>query len=247
MFPVSDSVPRRMPALLVWSLIGINTFVFMVQVSLPPPASQWLVWHWALIPVRYTDPAWALLNGLDPHDWLPFLTNTFMHGGWFHLIGNMWTLWLFGGAVEDRLGVARFLVLYLVCGVVASYVHFALNPTSPLPALGASGAIAGVIGAYAVMFPLARIVIMVPVLFFPLFFDVYAIAFAMMWFVLQFMQGAQGLLVPEQGGGVAWWAHVGGFVCGVVLLQFLRPRRSRRRAYYGDESRLAFGPRGERG
>lgn len=246
MFPVSDSVPRRSPPLVVWALIAANALVFVFQIGLPPAAGEWLVYHYGLVPARYTEPRWALLNGLDPNNWLPFLTNTFMHGGWLHILGNMWTLWLFGSAVEDRLGRLRFIVFYLACGLIASVAHFAFNAGSPVPALGASGAISGVMGAYAALFPLARIVFVIPVAFVPLFFDLPALVYAAGWFGIQFLQGTQGLLAPELGAGIAWWAHIGGFIAGLALVWLVRLPRTSCRTYFPDEGRLGFGPRGER-
>ncbi len=246
MFPIEDTVPRRNPPLVVWSLIVVNALVFWYQISIPPEAAQALAYQWALVPRRYTDPEWALMQGLDPYNYLPFFTNMFMHGGWAHIIGNMWTLWLFGSAVEDRFGRGRFLVFYLLCGLAASFTHFVFNAYSPIPALGASGAIAGVIAAYAVMFPRARIVFMVPILFFPFFFDLPALVYAVVWYLLQVFQGVLGLMQPDLGGGIAWWAHIGGFVMGSLLYTLFRPRLRRVRRFYRDETRLGYGPNGER-
>ena len=131
-------------------------------------------------------------------DYLPFLSNMFLHGGWLHLILNMWTLYLFGPAVEDRLGSGRYLVFYLACGLFASIAHAFLNPTSTVPALGASGAISGVLGSFIMMFPLARLVIMIPILFFPFFFEVPAILFAGFWFLTQVTAGMAELFMPSQ-------------------------------------------------
>ncbi len=245
MFPVADTAPRRQPPLVVWVLVTANSVIFLLEVMLPPELLEWVSEHFALIPARYTDPVWASARGLDSRNWLPFLTNMFLHGGWLHLVANMWTLWLFGSAVEDRLGPVRFLVFYLLSGLLASITHFATNLDSTLPALGASGAIAGVMGAYALLFPLARIIFVVPVLFFPFFFDLPALLYMGMWFLLQFLQGTWELLMPRIGGGVAWWAHVGGFVAGLVLVRAFAPRGSVGRPYAPDEGRLGYGVRGE--
>ena len=223
MIPIRDSVPCRRPTPVVAGLIAVNALVFLMVWSLPPQGVAAVIGDYALIPLRYTEPAWARAKGLDPTDYAPFLTNTFLHGGWLHVILNMWTLWIFGCAVEDRLGAARFTLLYFASGIIASASHFAFNAASPVPALGASGAIAGVIGAYAVRFPRARVVLLVPVLFLPLLFQVPALAFAAIWFALQVLQGAQEILAPTMAGGIAWWAHVGGFLAGVGLILVLRP------------------------
>lgn len=246
MLPIRDSVPRRFPPIVVTLLIGSNAAVFLYQVALPPPLQEWLVYRYGLVPARYSHPQWGLWHGLAPWDWLPFLTNQFLHGGWLHLVGNMWTLWIFGPALEDRLGGLRFLVFYLLCGIAAGLFHMVFNLDSTIPAIGASGAISGVLGGYALLFPLARVMILVPVLFIPFFFELPALVYALVWFWLQFLQGAQGLLAPAMGGGVAWWAHVGGFVTGLLLVRLFRLPARRRRGYFPDEAVLGFGTRGER-
>src|SRR6202023_2101319 len=160
-----------------------------------------------------------------------------------HLILNMWTLWLFGPTIEDRLGSGRYLVFYLVCGVLASLTHAAFNPYSTVPALGASGAIAGVLGCYMRLFPSARIIVVVPILFFPFFFEVPAVVFAGLWFLLQVLQGAAELIGAPTPGGIAWGAHIGGFVAGFALAPLLHRPERRYRLYYADEGVLGFSPR----
>jgi membrane associated rhomboid family serine protease len=168
----------------------------------------------------------------------------FLHGGWLHLILNMWALWLFGPIVEDRMGSLRYLLFYLAVGFLASLTHALMNPTSTLPALGASGAIAGVIGSSIRLFPFARVVVLIPILLLPLFVEVPAIIFAALWFMTQLLQGTADLLTPAQGGGVAWWAHVGGFAAGFLLTPALRRSRPLYRRYYADEGILGFTPDG---
>ncbi|MGH7681768.1 MAG: rhomboid family intramembrane serine protease [Candidatus Eiseniibacteriota bacterium] len=154
---------------------------------------------------------------------LPFFTSMFLHGGWLHLIGNMWFLWIFGDNVEDTLGSFRFLLFYLVCGLAAGATHYALSVTSNVPTIGASGAIAGVLGGYAVLFPGARVLTLVPLGFFWRVIELPAWVVLGLWFLLQAVSGfmTQG----AAGGGVAWWAHVGGFVAGLILVRLLAPRR----------------------
>jgi rhomboid family protein len=178
-----------------------------------------------LVPVRYFSPGWAWRDGLSPTDLSPFLTNTFLHGGWLHIILNMWTLWIFGPALEDRLGPARFAILYLLASIAASATHAFFNAGSTLPALGASGAIAGIIAAYAVRFPYAWVRVLVLIVFIPLFFNVPAMLFAAIWFLTQVLQGTTELLSPYAGSGIAWWAHFGGFVSGWALLHWIEPPR----------------------
>jgi membrane associated rhomboid family serine protease len=170
----------------------------------------------------------------------------FLHGGWLHLILNMWTLFLFGPTVEDRMGMVRYLLFYLICGIAASTAHVYFNAGSFVPALGASGAIAGVIGAFVRLFPLANLIVVIPILFFPFFFEVPALLFAVLWFLMQFAQGTIELVSPSAGGGIAWWAHIGGFVAGVLLTSVIaRPPRSYRK-YYLDEGIYGFAPNGRR-
>ena len=163
------------------------------------------------------------------------MQSMFLHGGFLHIILIFWTLWIFGPALENRLGPVRFGVLYLVSGIAAALARALFNASSYQPMLGASGAIAGVIGAYAIRFPFAWVRVLVPVLFIPLFFSIPALAFAGIWFFLQVMQGASELLNPYMSaGGVAWWAHIGGFIAGIFLLRLLETARAAggRHAWY---------------
>jgi membrane associated rhomboid family serine protease len=243
MFPIRNAVPTRYPPTVTWALIAVNCAVFLFQVSLSPVELEEFLSQFALIPARYTEPAWFGEGALSSDDLIPFVTMMFLHGGWLHLILNMWTLWLFGPAIEDRLGHGRYLAFYLACGIAAAIAHAAFNPTSIVPALGASGAIAGVLGCYMWMFPLSRVIVVVPILFIPLFFELYAFIFVGIWFLLQLLQGAAELLTPS-AGGVAWWAHVGGFVAGLVLGPLLHQPERRYRTYYADEGELGFDTHG---
>ncbi|HQE92551.1 MAG TPA: rhomboid family intramembrane serine protease [Anaerolineae bacterium] len=246
MFPIQDSVAKRYPAIATWVLIAVNTIVFLFQASLAPAALEQFLSEFALIPARYFGDLATVTPPKGIVDYLPFVSNMFLHGGWLHLILNMWTLWIFAPAVEDRLGSVRFLAFYLIAGIAASFAHAVFNANSTLPALGASGAIAGVIGCYVRMFPFARLVMLVPVLFFPLFIEVHAIVFAFFWFMTQVIPGIFALMMPVAGGGVAWWAHIGGFIAGWVLVPLIRrPARSYRR-FYADEGRYGFFPNGYR-
>ena len=163
MFPVQNTAPSRYPPLMTWGLIAVNCAIFLVQIRLPPAEVDALIARFALIPARYC----CGNADLGPADFLPFFTMMFLHGGWLHLILNMWALWVFGGSVEDRLGSARYLLLYFACGVIAALTHYQFNPTSDVPALGASGAIGGVIGCYVRLLPFSRIIVVVPILLFP--------------------------------------------------------------------------------
>jgi len=246
LFPIRDSVSRSREPVVVWTIIGLNVAVFLYQLSLSHNAELSFVYHHALVPLRYFNPEWAWEVGLPPTDATPFVTAMFMHGGWLHIILNLWTLWIFGPALEDRLGPVRFIALYLGSGLAAGFAHAIFNAGSPQPMLGASGAIAGVIGAYALRFPYAWVRVIVPILFIPLFFSIPALLFAGIWFGLQIMQGASELLNPYAPvAGVAWWAHIGGFIAGVVFLRLLEPHRPAgwRRAWYNGGPWEQFGRR----
>ena len=164
---------------------------------------------------------------------LPLFTSQFLHAGWLHVVVNMWTLAIFGRAVEGRMGAARFAVFYLVCGALSGLAHVWSGPLSTVPAVGASGAIAGVMGAYVALFPRARLLMVFPILFYPLLLTIPAALYVAYWFFLQLYSGTLALANPEAGGGVAWWAHVGGFLAGILLVAFFTPpkRRPPRVAY----------------
>ena len=217
MFPLQDSIPTRYPPLTVWLLVFASSLVFLFELGLSGRELQAFFYLFGLVPARYTHPDWAQMVGFPVGDYWPFITSMFLHGGWTHIIGNMWFLWLFGDNVEDRMGSIRFLLFYLACGLVAALVQIIASPDSLLPTVGASGAVAGVLGAYFVMYPRARVIVMVPILFYPFIFALPAALFLAIWFLMQFLSGASALFQSAEVGGVAWWAHVGGFVAGVML------------------------------
>jgi membrane associated rhomboid family serine protease len=160
-----------------WVLILANSVVFLFELTMTEQALEQFFHLFGLVPARYTHPGWALQVGLPIDNYWPFLTSMFLHGGWMHIIGNMWTLWIFGDNVEDQMGPLRFLCFYLLCGLVAGLVHWFTNPDSTLPTVGASGAISGVLGAYFLLFPYSRVIVLVPVLFLPLFFELPAVLY----------------------------------------------------------------------
>jgi len=224
MIPLKDINPRYSTPFVTIALIAGNVLVFLYQVSLGARAQEGLFFALGMVPARLesalTSPSVPL--GLAV---LPLLTSMFLHGGLWHLISNMWFLWVFGDNIEDRLGHFRYLLFYLVWGVGAGLVHTFFNLHSTVPAIGASGAVSGVLGAYFVIFPRSRVVTLVPLIFF--FFTVQVPAVIMLgyWFLIQFLSGL-GSLGAATGGGVAWWAHIGGFVLGVVVGKVARrPRR----------------------
>ena len=240
MIPIQDTVRSRNPPLAVYALIGLNFLVFALELTLPHEDLDRLSYLLGIVPARYAHPEWASRVGFPVDDYWPFLTSMFLHGGWAHIIGNMWTLWIFGDNVEDRMGPFRFTAFYLLCGLVAGVVHYFTNADSDVPTVGASGAIAGVLGAYFVLFPRSQIVVMVPIFFYPLFFEVPAVTYLLFWALSQVFSGTLALAGPVQVGGVAWWAHVGGFSAGLLLHPlFIRPRRAIRRLQpdeYGTEA-----------
>jgi membrane associated rhomboid family serine protease len=240
MIPIQDTVPSRNPPLAVYALIALNLLVFALELSLPNEGLDRLFYLLGIVPARYSHPEWAVRVGFPVDDYWPFLTSMFLHGGWAHIVGNMWTLWIFGDNVEDRMGPFRFTLFYLLCGLIAAVVHYATNRDSAVPTVGASGAIAGVLGAYFVLYPRSQIVVMVPIFFYPLFFEVPAVTYLLFWALSQLFSGALALAGPVEVGGIAWWAHVGGFAAGLLLHPlFVQPRRSIRRLQpdeYGIEA-----------
>ena len=240
MFPIRNTVPTRYPPVITWALIATNCIMFLFESSLSPYELQQLLYQFALVPARYSGILASDEVDSVVDDVLPLFTMMFLHGGWLHLILNMWTLWLFGPAIEDRMGHGRYLAFYLACGVAAAVAHIFFNPDSIVPALGASGAIAGVLGSYMRLFPLARVVVVVPILFIPLFFEVHALFYVGFWFLMQILQGILDLAVTSTSAGVAWWAHVGGFVAGFALVPLLVQSEQRYRPYYRDEGVLGF-------
>ena len=227
MFPIKDSIPSRSVPVATRALILINFVVFFFELGLSNESLERVAYLFGLVSARFTHPGWAQSVGFPVGDYWPILTHQFLHGGWLHILANMWTLWIFGDNVEDRMGPIRFLIFYLLCGVVAGLAQMLINSDSTLPSVGASGAIAGVLGAYLLFFPTARLVVLLPIFFYPFFFEVPAVFFLMLWFFSQLFSGAAALAGPQYVGGIAWWAHVGGFLGGVVLCGLFRrkPRR----------------------
>ena len=223
MIPFADTQPRRgVPAVNIL-LIAINALLFVYELSLGPRLDGFL-FQSAFIPARLHEAPVILHFGAGI--WSGLLS-MFLHGGWLHFLGNMMFLWIFGDNVEDRLGHGRYLVFYLLAGYVATFAHAFANPTSHIPAIGASGAISGVLGAYLFLHPRARIKTLVFVFIFFTTIEIPAIVFLPLWFLLQLGPGLASIGNGEAaGGGVAWFAHIGGFVAGPILLWALG-RRSR--------------------
>src|SRR6267378_3243460 len=172
MFPIRDTVPSKNPPIATWLVILVNAIVFLLELGMPDAMIVRFFYLFGVVPARYTHPQWALWIGLPIDDYWPFLTSMFLHGGWMHIIANMWTLWIFGDNVEDRMGHGRYVVFYLLCGLAAGLTHLLTNRGSMVPTIGASGAIAGVLGAYFLLFPRSRVITLVLVFIFPLFFEI---------------------------------------------------------------------------
>lgn len=216
MFPIRDNTPRDRPPLLTVGFILANAAVFVIEMRLPDRQLFEFMHIYGVVPRRYADPGWAASVGYS-YNPLSFLTSMFLHGGILHILSNMWILWIFGDNIEDRMGALRFFGFYLLCGVVATVTHVVSSPSAEVPVVGASGAIAGVLGAYFVMYPFARVLCVFPIFFYPLFFEVPAFVFLFFWFFAQVYSGTIDVAVPSEAGGVAWWAHIGGFLAGMFL------------------------------
>jgi membrane associated rhomboid family serine protease len=222
LIPIRDTIPSRTAPVVTVALIAVNVIVFLHEAALGPYLEKF-VFAYGLVPRRLV--FWPGAP-LDPARFLPLITSMFWHGGWLHLLGNMLYLWIFGDNVEDKLGHLRYLIFYLAAGVAAALTQVALDPSSTLPTVGASGAIAGVLGAYLISYPRARVLTLIPIFIFPWFVEIPAFAYLIFWFLLQLLQGVGQLGMP-QTGGVAVWAHIGGFIAGVVLVKLMEPARRR--------------------
>ena len=229
MFPIKDTIRSRDVPVVNWLIIIINVVVFLFEASLGPRQLDAFIRLGGAVPRNFfVNPGLERVASL--------FTSMFLHGGWAHLISNMWALYIFGDNIEDRMGHLRYLVFYLLTGVIAELTHIFLNPTSTVPMIGASGAISGVLGAYLVLFPTSRVITLVPLFFGPWFVEIPALFYLGFWFVSQLFNSlfSLGLAGPVGTyGGVAWWAHVGGFAAGLLLVGVFARHRVRRA--YPDE------------
>ncbi len=207
-FPIKDNVPSRTFPFVNWLIILANIAVFVYQLGLGYELN-WFVYEYGLVPKRVTHYESILGDSV-----IPFFTHMFMHGGFFHIFSNMYILFIFGDNVEDRLGHARYLFMYILFGLFAGFSQFLLSYESLIPMVGASGAVAGVMGAYMVFYPKAKVKSLLIIIIFITFVDIPAVFYLLFWFFIQFMNGA--VSVGYDGGGVAWWAHVGGFIIGLL-------------------------------
>jgi membrane associated rhomboid family serine protease len=209
MIPLRDTQPSYTFPFVTVAIIVLNVLAFLYEFSMADYELNFFIAHYGVIPSRF--------------EWTDVITSIFLHGGWMHLIGNMWFLWIYGDNVEDILGHAQYLIFYLLCGVAATMVHILFNMDSRVPTIGASGAIAGVMGAYVVKFPHSRITTLVPVFVFLTTMEIPAYFILLYWFVIQFFSGVGSVGHSHLSqGGVAWFAHVGGFLAGVALILVMR-------------------------
>lgn len=233
MIPITDANPTRRFPIINLSLIVINIIAFMVELSMPTRTLERFISTWGVIP-NHIFLAVANPFTTSPLVWLTLITSQFLHGGWAHIIGNLLFLWVFGDNIEDALGHFSYLIFYLLAGVGAALVQvFVMGPSS-IPTIGASGAIAGVLGAYLLLYPTARIGILLPLFFFFTTINLPAIFVIGWWFVQQFFYGIGSLTTAAATGGIAFWAHIGGFIVGLVMILPFMGRARRRRApiYY---------------
>ena len=238
MIPLRDDTPRFSTPYITYFIIGLNVLIFLFewQMGLQSQRSlNALIYDFGVVPRHFEHAVARGATASLPVLLLTILTSMFLHGGWLHVIGNMWFLWIFGDNIEDYLGHFTYLFFYVVSGYAAAFTHILLNANSNVPTVGASGAIAGVMGAYFVLYPRARVLTLVPLIIFFTFWWIPAWVMLGYWFVVQFLMGAATSIAEtsQNTGGVAVWAHVGGFVTGIVLIKLLpeRPHRYRYAAW----------------
>lgn len=228
MIPLRDNIAsRQFPMVNLW-LIIVNVLCFVYEFQMGPQVDRFIV-RYGFIPSRFF--LQQHVNWLDVSRFTPVFSSMFLHGNLMHLVANMWMLWIFGDNVEDSMGHRRYLGFYLLCGIAAVFVQAVFWPAAETPMIGASGAIAGVLGAYLFSYPRAKILALVPIFIFFYMIEVPAYFFLIFWFVLQFLQGTIHLLTVSSvaQGGVAWWAHVGGFAAGIFLVFLFREKDWKKR------------------
>jgi membrane associated rhomboid family serine protease len=235
MIPFKDTVPVHHTPWVTWGLIVLNVAFFLQGQLLDPDELRSFQYLHGLVAARYVFPDWAITAGF-PVDYTPFLTNMFLHGGWLHLIFNMWLLWIFGDNIEDRMGKVRYLAFYVLCGLSAGLAHLYANQLSITPTIGASGAIAGIMGAYFFLYPYARVVM--SVFFLPIFVEVPAIAFLGVWVIIQMYKVTTGGNPGNSYHDVAWFGHLGGFIAGMA---FYKPFLLKDRMHLGGKYHFGGG------
>lgn len=228
MFPLKDDIPSNRLPVVNTGLIVLNAVIFIYEYLLGPQ-SEGLIMEYGFVPARFISQLFEDGPGLQGFGTI--FSSMFLHGSILHLVSNMWMLWIFGDNVEDSMGHGRYLLFFLLCGAAAVFVQAAAGPGSRLPLIGASGAISGVLGAYFLTYPRARVLTLIPIFIFFYLFEMPAYFFIGFWFVMQFLSGTAHLAAAGQDlGGVAWWAHIGGFIMGVGLIRFFRRQGWQRQA-----------------
>lgn len=217
MVPLRDTQPSYSRPLVISLIIALNAMAFLFELSLEPDLREAFIFQYGIIPDRF--------------QYADIFTSMFLHGGWLHLIGNMWFLWIYGDNIEDILGHGKFAIFYLLCGAAAALTHVLTQPYSRIPTIGASGAIAGVMGAYLVKFPHSRIITLVPIFVFFTTMEIPAVFILVYWFLLQIFQGFGSVAPVANRGGTAWFAHVGGFIAGIILIKVMGTRERFRNRY----------------
>ncbi len=240
MIPLRDDTPRVHFPVAVLLVITANVGLHVYLAGLPPWAREGVMHILGVVPARYLLPDWAAAQGFPAMGALPFLSYMFLHSGWWHLIMNMWMLWIFADNIEDVMGPGRFLAFYVLCGLAALALHLVFNLAATVPIIGASGAIAGVMGGYVVLYPRGRVLTFIPILIIPYVVSLPAWVFLGFWFLTQVLSGLLGAISAE-AQGIAWWAHVGGFLAGMLLVRlFMRPERCYHCDYKGFRKDFRF-------
>ncbi len=225
MFPLRDTIPSRYTPHAVRLLVVINALLFLWMVTLPEREVHALFYNWGLVPQNLTN---AFLHGepMQGKGYITLISHMFLHGSWLHAIGNLWTLWVFGDNVEDVMGELSFILFFLFCGLAGALLHVGLNPGSDVPVIGASGAIAGVLGAYMRFYPQSRVLTLFLIVIIPVVVQIPAVLYIGIWIVIQFFAGMTSIYGTGLGE-VAWWVHIGGFVAGILFApMFLRRKHA---------------------
>lgn len=220
MIPLRDTIKSEHFPIVNWLIIILNVLVFLFMLSLDPRQTEWFVQKFALVPAQ---------THLFSNSSYRFFTTMFIHGSWWHIIGNMWILYIFGDNVEDRMGSFRYLLFYLLTGLLAGFTHYILYSNSAVPVVGASGAISGVMAAYMFMFPGSMILSLVPIFILPLFMPIPALIYIGIWFIIQLFSGTFTLFAGQSASGIAFWAHIGGFLAGWVLYKYFLRKKFRKK------------------
>ena len=221
MIPLRDINPSRTIPFVNYILIALNVLIFLFELSLGKHLDE-LFYRFAVVPAHWMHDVLMMQIGISSV--VPFFSSMFLHGGWMHLLGNMLFLYIFGDNVEDRFGHVKYIFFYFLCGIAAALTQVYINPTSEIPMVGASGAIAGILGAYVFIFPRAKVTTLIPIFFFFQIIELPAFVFLGLWFLIQIFSGMMALGIGADAGGVAWWAHIGGFGAGAVMIPLLKKR-----------------------